>query len=371
MNTHQVLSNGTPRTQKLLSASFNQDQGCFAIGYENGFRVYGSDPLELKVKRDFSDGGIGLAKMLHRTNYIALVGGGRNPKYPENKVIIWDDIKHKVALSLEFLSPVLNVLLSRTRIVIVLKSKVLVYAFSSPPSRIMAYDTVDNPHGIAVLSNNVLVFPSRSEGQVQIVNLSGVSTDVVEQRNLVSILRAHRSGIRCLALNDRGTVLATTSETGTIIRLYSTSNTVLLHEFRRGLDKAVILSMAFSPSSARLAILSDKSTLHVFNTVSIAASLNSGGSGATNRKHVLGRLPLMPKYFSSEWSFVSARTRSSKGVLGWSAEDSIVIVWTEECIWEKFVITEREVSSSAIDSSTESKLELIREAWRGFEDLRN
>ncbi|KAF5101047.1 hypothetical protein D0Z00_001047 [Geotrichum galactomycetum] len=412
MNTQQPIAAFDQSKHNLLSAAFNQDLGCFAIAYETGFRVYNSDPMEINVKREFtssnndftvnngastetatsSGGGIGIAQMLHRTNYLALVGGGRNPKFPQNKVIIWDDLKRKPALSLEFLSPVLNVLLSRTHIIVILLSNVHVFAFSSPPTRIASYETAENPNGIGVMAGNVLAFPARTDGQIQIVTLdagnnnsSGGSTgnsgdsfsvrsgtNVASSKALVTIVRAHRGPIRCLALNANGSVIASASDMGTIIRLHSTHSTALLHEFRRGLDRAIIFSMAFSPSSTRLAVLSDKNTLHVFDTATISSS---------NRRHMLGKIPFMPRYFSSEWSFASCRVDNYKGILGWSSDDSIIVVWITNCKWEKYVIVEKEDTAVAgqstggsLDASTLSlsapeNWELVREAWRGFEGL--
>lgn len=71
-----------------LYVSFNQDSSHFAVGLPNGFRVYTTDPLRERMRRNFSDGGIGTVEMLERTNWVALVGGGREPKYPQNKVSI-------------------------------------------------------------------------------------------------------------------------------------------------------------------------------------------------------------------------------------------------------------------------------------------
>ncbi|KAM9895039.1 hypothetical protein OXX79_008325, partial [Metschnikowia pulcherrima] len=86
MGTSSALG-ADPKTMKVLHISFNQDQGCFSIAHEKGFLVYNTNPIDLRVCRNFSPSngagtGLGLVSMLHRTNYLAMVGGGKSPKFP-------------------------------------------------------------------------------------------------------------------------------------------------------------------------------------------------------------------------------------------------------------------------------------------------
>lgn len=54
-------------------------------------------------------GGIGIIEMYNRSNIVALIGGGKNPRFHPNRVILWDDIQSKVLSELRFTSFVKNV----------------------------------------------------------------------------------------------------------------------------------------------------------------------------------------------------------------------------------------------------------------------
>ncbi|KAF3103401.1 Phosphatidylinositol 3,5-bisphosphate-binding protein [Orbilia oligospora] len=370
MNTRKALT--IPGRITALSANYNQDQSCFAVGLEDGFAVMNSDPCELRIHRRF-DGGVAIAIMLGRSNFLALVGGGRDPKFPPNKVVIWDDAKQRVVITLEFKSDVLGVRLSRSRIVVVLRNHISIYTFSSPPQRLQAFETVHNDFGLTCLGSKHVAFPGRTIGQVNLFDL---------QTGNNTIVPAHTSAIMALALSPNGDLLATASENGTLIRIFSTASSAIVTELRRGIDKAMVYSMAFSPSSNRIAVTSDKGTLHIFDVFSqppaaAAASASNpiteqqrpssrsaetagmGPTEANKRFSLLGKLPLLPKYFNSEWSFTQAKVEGiGKNSLGWTDEDTIIVTSTEDCKWEKFVILNA--------PNTESGKACEREAWRNF-----
>ena len=117
-DTNQILTSSISSVpDQMLFATFNQDNTCFAIGTEKGFRIYNTYPFKDSFQRNL-DGGIGIIEMLNRCNVLALVGGGKNPKFAPNKVILWDDAQAKVISDLRFTSYVRNIKLKREKIAI-------------------------------------------------------------------------------------------------------------------------------------------------------------------------------------------------------------------------------------------------------------
>ena len=142
--------------------------------------------------------------MMGKANYLALVGGGRQPKFAQNKVILWDDAKSKVALEITTLTAVRGVQLGRDRIVVVLQNSVRVYKFAKPPDLIAAYETADNLLGLCCMSDKLIAFPGRTAGQVQLVEIATGN---------VSIIPAHSSALKAIQISPDGELLATASET--------------------------------------------------------------------------------------------------------------------------------------------------------------
>jgi WD40 repeat protein len=316
----------------LLHVSFNQDYGCFASGIDRGFRIYNCDPFREIFRRDFDHGGgIGIVEMLFRCNILALVGGGPDPKYPLNKVMIWDDHQSRCIGELSFRSEVRGVRLRRDRIVVVLEQKIFIYNFADL-KQLHQIETIANPKGLCEVSHAagsfVLVCPGLQKGQVRVEHYNSKRT---------KFIMAHDSRIACFTLAQDGQLLATASSKGTLVRIFSTQDAVLLQEVRRGADRAEIYSLAFSSSAQWLAVSSDKGTVHVFslklNSGNQASEMvinntpESNATSVTSPKSLSFIKGVLPKYFSSEWSVAQFRlVEGSQYVVAFGHQKNTVVI---------------------------------------------
>uniref|UniRef100_A0A8V0XDX3 WD repeat domain 45 n=1 Tax=Gallus gallus TaxID=9031 RepID=A0A8V0XDX3_CHICK len=134
------------------SLRFNQDQSCFCVAMDSGVRIFNVEPLMEKGHLDAEQvGSVGLVEMLNRSNLLAIVGGGSNPKFPDVSVLIWDDAredpKDKLVLEFTFPKPVLAVRMRHDKLVVVLQSRIYVFSFPDNPTKLFEFDTRDNPKG--------------------------------------------------------------------------------------------------------------------------------------------------------------------------------------------------------------------------------
>lgn len=90
------------------------------------------------------------------------------------------------------------------------------------------------------------------------------STMYMKARVCKNIVTAHESEIGALTVNADGTLMASASTKGTVIRILSVEGGEQLQELRRGSGKADINMLIFHPHLNLLACCSNRRSIHVF-----------------------------------------------------------------------------------------------------------
>ena len=251
-----------PKDDGLLYLSLNQDQTCLVVGTETGFRLYDTIPLKLRYQRVLN-GGIGIIEMMYKTNIFGLVGGGKNPKYTPNKVILWDDYQTKVLNEFKLTSSVKNLKLKKDKIIIVCEQRIYVYNMEKY-KLIETIETYKNDIGCIGLNadsnSTVMGYPISPEGFIKV--------KFYEKSQELDI-NAHNAPINCISINSDGSLVATASNNGHIIRLFCIANGQFIEEFRRGKEKASINNITFDEYSNWMGVCSDKGQVHIFSMGSV------------------------------------------------------------------------------------------------------
>ncbi|KAL1798679.1 hypothetical protein ACET3X_002716 [Alternaria dauci] len=268
--------------------TFNQDHSHLGVGTPNGYRIYTTDPFN--KQSETREGDVSSLEMLFSTSLVALTLSPRVLRIQNTK-------RHSTICEMTFRTAILAMRMNRKRIVVVLESELYLYDISNL-QMLKTEKTSPNPNAICALSasseNNYLVYPlptkaapatfqPPSHAPPKTDHIAPTSGEVLiydaTKMEAVNVIEAHNSPLSCIALNSDGTLLATASEKGTIIRVFSIPDAQKLYQFRRGSIPARIYSMSFNSTSTLLSVSSATETVHIFRLGSPNSRSNSVSSG--------------------------------------------------------------------------------------------
>jgi len=238
--------------------SFNQDTTCVAVGTPEGYSLYSlnsTDVLDPVYKSDERD--VYIAERLFSSSLVAVVSGA-SPR----TLRIEHFKKGTEICRYSYGDRIRAVRMNRARLVVCLEESLYIHNIRDMKVIHTIRDTPPNPSGLLSLSTDsshcYLAYPGHSHtGELQVFDCLNLASRV--------IIPAHEGQLAALQFSPSGHRIATASEKGTVIRVFSCHDGAKLYELRRGLKRtASIFSLSFSPCGAFLACSSNTETVHVF-----------------------------------------------------------------------------------------------------------
>ncbi|KAM8836855.1 WD repeat domain phosphoinositide-interacting protein 1-like isoform 2-T2 [Spinachia spinachia] len=249
---------GTDAHPEFMCASFNQDTTSLSVGTKTGYRLFSVtavDKLDCIHEGDCPD--VYIVERLFSSSLVVVV----SVSLPR-RMNVYHFKKGTEICNYSYSNSILSVRLNRQRLVVCLEESVYIHNIKDMKLLKTLLNTPANPTGLCALSvnhsNSHLAYPgSATIGEVTVYDANNLST--------LTLIQAHDSPLAALAFNASGTKLASASEKGTVIRVFSVPEGQRLFEFRRGMKRYVsISSLSFSADAQFLCASSNTETIHIF-----------------------------------------------------------------------------------------------------------
>ena len=202
--------------------------------------------------------------MLYKTNLVLLVGLTDFSDFSPRRITIWTTSKNLVLCSsYPFDSNISVAKINKVRMIIVESNHLHIYS-TEDMKNLHTLNISDISLGKLVLSGNsdknvwLCYSSSKDDGIVNVY-------DTLYPRSLKTQIKAHKSPILKMCLNNDADRLATCSCKGTIIRIFSLPKGEKICTFKRGISSAFIFCLNFSANSEKLISTSDTGMLHIFD----------------------------------------------------------------------------------------------------------
>ncbi|XP_075888600.1 WD repeat domain phosphoinositide-interacting protein 1 [Nelusetta ayraudi] len=239
-------------------ASFNQDSTSLAVGTKTGYKLFSLTMVEkLDCVHESETPDVYIVERLFSSSLVVVV----STAMPQ-RMNIYHFKKGTEICNYSYPNNILAVKLNRQRLVVCLEESIYIHNIKDMKLLKTLLNTPSNSSGLCALStnhsNSYVAYPgSATIGEIIVYDANSLNT--------VTMIPAHDSPLAALTFNASATKLASASERGTVIRVFSIPDGSRLFEFRRGMKRYVnISSLSFSHDGQFLCASSNTETVHIF-----------------------------------------------------------------------------------------------------------
>ncbi|XP_060660430.1 WD repeat domain phosphoinositide-interacting protein 2 isoform X4 [Drosophila nasuta] len=257
--------------------NFNQNITSLAVATNGNYSLYSLGSVDStldKIYHTKSDD-LFLIERLFESSLVAIVSQ-RAPR----KLKVCHFKKQSEICNYSYSNTILAVKLNRERLIVCLEESLYIHNIQDMKVVHTIRDTPSNQQGLCALSSSsehcYLAYPgSVITGEVQIFDAINLHAK--------TMINAHDTPLAAIAFSPSGTEIATASERGTVIRVFSSQDGSRLFELRRGLKRCVsIVSLSFSTCADYLVSSSNTETVHIFRLDRSAAENNDHGKQSSD-----------------------------------------------------------------------------------------
>ncbi|XP_066560702.1 WD repeat domain phosphoinositide-interacting protein 1 isoform X2 [Amia ocellicauda] len=242
----------------LICASFNQDTTSLAVGTKTGYRLFSVTAVDrLDRIHESKTPDVYIVERLFSSSLVVVVSLAM-----PRRMNVYHFKKGTEICNYSYSNNILAVRLNRQRLIVCLEESIYIHNIKDMKLLKTLLNTPSNPTGLCALSinhaNSYLAYPGSSTiGEIIVYDANNLST--------VTMIPAHDSPLAAVTFNASGTKLASASERGTVIRVFTIPEGLKLFEFRRGMKRYVnISSLSFSSDAQFLCASSNTETVHIF-----------------------------------------------------------------------------------------------------------
>ncbi|XP_034049454.1 WD repeat domain phosphoinositide-interacting protein 1 [Thalassophryne amazonica] len=255
----QDAPDGPGAQRGFICASFNQDTTSLSVGTNTGYRLFSVTAVDTLdcIHEGVECPDVFIVERLFSSSLVVVV----SLSMPQ-RMNVYHFKKGTEICNYSYSNNILSVRLNRQRLVVCLEESIYIHNIKDMKLLKTLLNTPTNPSGLCALSvnhgNSYLAYPGNATiGEITVYDANNLST--------VTLMQAHDSPLAALSFSASGSKLASASEKGTVIRVFSIPEGQKLFEFRRGMKRYVsISSLSFSADTQFLCASSNTETVHIF-----------------------------------------------------------------------------------------------------------